>query len=389
MSDVAYSKPPVSNDNISRAGFERRRRRSAPPELKIWPTEGSPDQASFLQGLIDLLPEQVAILGEDMQIVAVNTAWRTLAATGDDDPDGAFLGRSYLELCRQFERTSRDARAIRLGLARLQTGSVVRFDHDYSLTVNGEPRHYVLKALRCAHNLVILSHIDVTDRRLREIDRRRYCQMLLSAEAEERKRIARELHDETAQQLAVMQLSLPSLRHDEDGPEAERAYSGIETALGAVQEQLRTLSYVLHPPELGSGGIVEALRTFVAGFARRTGLHVEFIADTSCGRRFRDIEQALYRVTQEALANIVKHARAKHAFVRLRKQPGYLILEIQDDGIGIVPALCSGAAESALGVGLPGMRGRIEALAGHFEIRRLPIGTLVSVRVPRRRKQDV
>jgi two-component system, NarL family, sensor kinase len=389
MSDVAYSTKPVFNDNGVRANLARRRRQSQALDLRVWPTEVQKSQVGFLQGLIDILPEQVAILDQDMRIMAVNTAWRVLVAMGGDAPEGAFVGRSYLELCRQAERSNRDSKAIRLGLTRLQLGGISRFDHNYSLNVNGERRHYVLKALRCTDDLVILSHVDLTDSRLREVERRRYCRMLLSAEAAERKRIARELHDETAQQLAVMQLSLPSLRQDDGSPEAERAYSGIEAALGAVQGQLRTLSYILHPPELGDGGIVEALRTFVAGFARRTGLHVEFIADTTCGRRFRDIEQALYRVTQEALANIVKHARANHAFVRLRKEPGQLILEIQDDGVGISPALCSGAATSALGVGLPGMRGRIEALAGNFEIRRLPVGTLVSVRMPRRRKQDV
>ncbi|OHT18650.1 sensor histidine kinase [Edaphosphingomonas haloaromaticamans] len=345
---------------------------------------------ALVRTIIDTLPEYVAILDPGMRIVAVNTAWRNLArmaATGCE-ADNAYMGRSYLEMCREAGYANSDARVMGDGLVALYEGRISRLEHEYMLDVGGDLRHHLMNAQRLAISpeYCIVSHADVTDRRRRETERDRFCQLLFKAEGDERRRIARELHDDTAQQLAVMQLSLLTL----EGPRsvrARRTYSEIEAGLIALQQKVRTLSFVLHPPELGCDGIAAALKLFTTGFARRTGLRIDFTADPDCRTNSDVIDLALYRMTQEALSNVVRHAGAASASVHLGGGAGEIMLEVQDNGIGIDEAACAPHA-CCTGVGLRGMRERIEALAGRFEIRRLARGTLVHASLPIRRPRD-
>ncbi|MEK7455112.1 MAG: ATP-binding protein [Pseudomonadota bacterium] len=145
---------------------------------------------------------------------------------------------------------------------------------------------------------------------------------------------------------------------------------------------------MLHPPELAEDGIEAALAHFTRGFARRSGLQVEFRCLSGPIKRDPDMEIAFYRVAQEALANVYKHADARHAVVRLRRTQTSFTLEIEDDGRGVPEHILNGQGRDIVGVGLSGMRERVVALAGQLEVRRTGAGTLVTATIPRRRQTD-
>lgn len=208
------------------------------------------------------------------------------------------------------------------------------------------------------------------------------------AQEEERRRIARELHDGTSQHVAVAQIMLETLRTARNFEAIDQACLEIERALSTAQHQMRTLSYALHPPELASGGIVEGLATFIKGFARRSGLNVRFHNFVAQLRPSADLELALYRVTQEALVNVSKHAFAHHVDVRLRTAAKHIVLEVEDDGIGIPEDIAQSRRREAIGVGLSGMRERVEMLGGVFCVERRKSGTLIKASFPQRRKGD-
>ncbi|MCJ8158075.1 sensor histidine kinase [Sphingomonas sp. LaA6.9] len=338
-----------------------------------------------LQGVIDAMPMPAAVIDEELRIAAVNDAWLGSFAPGTADTTGRnIIGGDFVTASAAGVGETRRAVRVRSGLRRLQSHRIAQFSHRQTVVLNGEARLFVVRTapLWRFGRLLLASYVDVTDNKRRVTERRHYCLSLLRAEEEERKRIALELHDETAQQLALMQFALTSLKDAGNGAGVERACLGIEEALGAVQLQLRTLSYVLHPPELEHGGIESALRTFVLGFARRSGLLAEFEGIASPLNLSRDIEIAFYRVAQEALANVQRHAAASRVRVALKKESGDLVMEISDNGVGISAEIVSAQRREGLGVGLVGMRERLQALAGRLDICRLPLGTMVTARVP-------
>jgi signal transduction histidine kinase len=148
--------------------------------------------------------------------------------------------------------------------------------------------------------------------------------------------------------------------------------------------EIRTLSYLLHPPFLDEAGLLSALRWYGAGFADRSGLTVDLDLPERFERLPLDTETALFRVVQEALINIHRHERSRTARIRLRSDTETLVLEIADQGRGIPKAALEDLmkGEGAVGVGIAGMSERIEQLGGRLEITSDDHGTTVTVRLP-------
>lgn len=209
---------------------------------------------------------------------------------------------------------------------------------------------------------------------------------LMHAQDDERRRIAQMLHETTAQDLAALKMHLARLHRT--APElsaTDRAAltDGIALAEQAMTE-IRTLSYLLHPPFLDEAGLLAALRWYAAGFAERSGIKVDLELPEHFERPPLDTETALFRIVQESLINIHRHAGSETARIRLQGDAETLVLEIEDRGHGIPKAalkhILSGGG--AVGVGIAGMSERIEQLGGTLEITSDERGTTVRTRLP-------
>lgn len=232
---------------------------------------------------------------------------------------------------------------------------------------------------------VISSFTDITDLKNAERAIHQLSNELLKLQDEERRRIGRELHDGMAQTVLAVNLSLAQLRQSAQ-PLNEASNRALEKARELLQQmsrEIRTLSYLLHPPLLDDLGLVSALKEYVNGFSERSGIETALELVTSFRRLPQIAETAFFRITQESLANIQRHSGSKRAQVILREEPECVSLEITDFGRGMtVPS--NGAphrGQACLGVGIPGMRERMAQLGGSLEIDSSPAGTTVRARI--------
>jgi PAS domain S-box-containing protein len=232
---------------------------------------------------------------------------------------------------------------------------------------------------------VIGTFTDITDLKNAERSIHQLSTELLKLQDEERRRIGRELHDGMAQTVLAVNLSLAQLRQSAQPLNAasQRALEKARELLQQMSREIRTLSYLLHPPLLDDLGLVSALKEYVNGFSERSGIETSLELLTSFRRLPQIAETALFRITQESLANIQRHSGSKRAQVILREDPECVTLEITDFGSGmIVPS--NGAphrGQPRLGVGIPGMRERMAQLGGSLEIDSSAAGTTVRARI--------
>lgn len=214
-------------------------------------------------------------------------------------------------------------------------------------------------------------------------DLRRLSSQLITAQEDERRLIARELHDEVGQVLTAVTVEL-SL--------AERALtlkgvspSLLDEAQAVTNNALRTvrdLSQLLHPAVLDDMGLPEAIAWFVQGMQRRHGLHVTVNCDSLPRRLEAGVEVAAYRIVQEAVTNVVRHARAATCAIRLSLHGGRLVIDVTDDGTGFDPA-AMGRVGAERGLGMVGIRERVAQLSGEVIVDSAPgRGTRVTVSLP-------
>ena len=231
---------------------------------------------------------------------------------------------------------------------------------------------------------LIGTHTDITDRKqAEEVDRvRELTGKLLHAQDAERRRIARELHDSAGQILAALQMNLTPVR-----AEAEKSHSrlcaSITQSMELIQQlsqELRTVSYLLHPPLLDELGLPSALRWYVEGFAERSKINVRLELSDELGRLPVDMEMALFRIIQECLTNIHRHSGSRKATISVLRTEQEVRLDVRDYGRGMPHDSSHSYARS--GVGIQGMRERVRQLSGQFKIRSHSDGTTISVRFP-------
>jgi signal transduction histidine kinase len=208
---------------------------------------------------------------------------------------------------------------------------------------------------------------------------------LMTMQDEERRRIARELHDSAGQILAAIKMTVASLEFSDPGNALlSRQLQDVNALIDNVVREIRTTSYLLHPPLLDELGIASAARWFVEGFAQRSGIQVTCDIAQGIERPTRDCELVLFRVLQESLTNVHRHAGASIASVRLWLDTDHLHLAVADNGSGISKERLTHLSSTAgrTGVGVAGMRARVHELGGCLDIESDDTGTIVMAKVP-------
>jgi len=228
---------------------------------------------------------------------------------------------------------------------------------------------------------------DITDRRRAEDAHRQLSAQLLSAQDDERRRIALELHDSTAQTLAALAMNLARLNLEADSlqVQAREVLSESLQLANRCMQEIRDFSYFLYPPTLDEYGLASALQWYTEGFARRSGIRVELNLPEDLCRLSKEAETALFRIVQECLTNIQRHSGSPIARIRIVQEPEALVLEVADEGRGLVTQPQeTGQAASRTGLGLMGMKERMRHLGGHFEVKSNSPGTIIRASLPRR-----
>jgi PAS domain S-box-containing protein len=227
---------------------------------------------------------------------------------------------------------------------------------------------------------------DITSRKDAEEALRNLSGRLLQLQDEERRRIARELHDSTGQSLAalVIHLSAVSSRISAIDAGAEEMLREAIDLSQKASDETRTLSYLLYPPTLDHAGLRSALEWYIDGFTQRSKVKVELDVSIGQERLAEIVERTLFRVVQESLTNIFRHSGSNTASVRISRQEGIVRLEVADNGKGIPDDILTALNSSGgqLGVGIRGMRERIRQLGGWLQVRSHPGGTTIISSLP-------
>jgi PAS domain S-box-containing protein len=223
---------------------------------------------------------------------------------------------------------------------------------------------------------------DVTERKQVEDEVRQLSGHLLRSRDEERRRIGRELHDSTAQELLAVSMNLDLVRQRNVGRDVttDNLLADSQAIIEQSQRELATLSYQLHPPALDELGLAGAVQEYAAGFTQRSGIKVTLDTSPALGRLPAETERALFRVVQESLGNVHRHSGSPTATIRIARENGDVVLEVTDQGCGL-RVRGDGTVPKA-GVGLAGMRERVRQLGGRFEIESSGRGTTVRAIAP-------
>ena len=208
---------------------------------------------------------------------------------------------------------------------------------------------------------------------------------LMKSQDDERRRIARELHDSVGQLLAAMGMNSSTVVREKDKltPKAGKCVEENIELAAQVLSEIRTMSHLLHPPLLDEIGLNSALKWYVEGFVERSKIDVRLEISPDLGRLAPDVEISLFRIVQECLINVHRHSESASASVRVSRSPREVTLEVKDNGKGITPeALARITQNRSSGVGLRGMRERIRQLAGRFDIESNGAGVSVTAVLP-------
>jgi signal transduction histidine kinase len=208
---------------------------------------------------------------------------------------------------------------------------------------------------------------------LRTLELQKLSAEVMHVQDEERRRIARELHDDLGQQLSMLKMLLSRGTNKKE----------MEEITSSALSTVRNLSYLLHPPLLDETGLRAALEWFIEGLAQRSGIQIAMQVQPDIFPRLAaEIETAIFRVIQEALMNVVRHAKTKSARVEIEKRPELVLVRIRDYGQGLPAELAGLSVGKRVGVGIAGMRERIRQFGGELKVTRSEPGTLVEATIP-------
>jgi two-component system NarL family sensor kinase len=327
--------------------------------------------------------QETALIDELGVLIAVNPAWKT-AARRLGASRRAGLGEPYLDFCLGIN-PALGRPAFRQGVRDLLTGRSASFTHHYAVSDSApsQRRHVRITPLPLSpHPVFVVVHDDLPKPTAKDRSSKARACDLLAAQEEERVRIAMELHDSTCQHLAALNLSMGRLRPLVSGDKAAEVLADMTTSIGEVIKEIRVLSYLIKPAGLEQDGLARAVRGFVNGFGARTGLTVGFLTRGPVDAAPSPVQHAVYRIVQEALSNVYRHAQAQNADVELVSEGGVLTVRVSDDGKGVAALLNGEPASLESGVGIASMRARTAQLKGQVEIFCPGHGTVVFAALP-------
>ncbi len=331
-------------------------------------------------------PAEIVLLDASGRIVSANAVWRASFAARGLRFANAGVGARYADVCKATLGDGFDEVAFQKRLDELFLGRTMHFEATYSLETPRGPelRQVQIAPLRLGGATYFVAiHEDLTQRARVLAELRETSGQLLHAQEDERRRIAVELHDSTSQHLVGLILGLGQLRQ---GASKDLGAQVLIDELAKLAQQAiretRMLSYLMNASDREHEGLETSARRFVKGFGRRTGLNTRFETKGVVDAVSAAAQHAVFRVIQEALTNVYRHARATTVVVSLVGGAGRLTVRIADDGQGLGRAAGHDDDEPPLGVGIPGMRARIEQLGGTLEIGNLGAGAVVTAKIP-------
>ena len=358
---------------ISALLFERSRKRRATTKL-------AESEERFAKAFKANPQPMLLTTLQEGRFVDVNEAFLTLTGYTREE----VIGRTCLEIGLFASEGHRHTALQPL----LEAGSLRNAEMSFP-TKSGESR-----LLLCAAELIelggekciVVASSDITERKEAEQQLAQLTATLLRTQDEERRRIARELHDVTAQSIGLIMLNLAQVQNAASSLD-KRSKDRLAESLAFGEQALkdiRTLSYVLHPPLLDQAGLTTALKWYVKGFNERSGVMVDFSESGIDGQRMPpEVEYALFRVVQECLTNIRRHTNSETAEINLARHHDHVSLSVRDYGKGHklqIPRNGDGA--EFVGVGIPGMRHRLKQLGGDLQVDSSLEGTTVRATVP-------
>jgi signal transduction histidine kinase len=347
------------------------------------PTPPRPDLGA-LKRSIETLPDQTALIDPDWRVLAVSTAWAREGQTGD--VRAVLPGDDFAELARLWvDEGRRNAEMLLAAVEDLSVGRITSFHHVFEASDRLEDPRYAVSISSLAidgRRFFTITRCEVSQlnqlaHRCRALEER-----LIEAREDERKRIGRELHDSTSQLLVGLKLCVMRLK-EADGPrKTANIMAEMDEILLDIDQEIRSISFLLHPPRLQGRGLSEAIRYMVRGFARRSGLDIRVNVEGDLPARIPEVEAALYRLTQEALANVYRHSAATLVKVRLVARNAFVHLLIEDNGAGFGKAAPRSVEP---GVGIESMSARVSELGGRLSFRKAGRGChlLASIPTPR------
>lgn len=339
-------------------------------------TDSRPAFAESFRQIIEGLTEQIALVDENWVILAINPAWtKTAALYGYEALEP---GSNYLQFCEDRANEGHIPAALAAkGIRAMERKGERSFRYTYEGKDRWEGFAFQLCINRIAcdgHALYTVTRYDVTElvhlRHMRED----FSHSLIEHQAGERRRIAREVHDSTMQLLAGLGLSLGLLKQKRQSKATVHLVDEMEGLLGEAQRELRTISFLAHPPMLSELGLARAIRQLAGGFARRTGLVIATNAEDAV-RVSPAAEAAIYRLVQEGLSNVHRHAHATDVTVAVLQRRSMVHIAIADNGIGMPEKIRPG-------VGLSSMRERMDEIGGRLMIRSGHPGTVLIASMP-------
>ncbi|MGA7217234.1 MAG: PAS domain-containing protein [Candidatus Sulfotelmatobacter sp.] len=220
----------------------------------------------------------------------------------------------------------------------------------------------------------------MVDRRTDEL--RRLSVRLMTMQDQERRRIARDLHDGLGQELAVAKMVLDRMQLQKSGPPSPETWSQASNIVDRAIQQVRTMSHLLHPPLLDEVGLVSALSWYVEGLTKRSGIETSLeVQPRDFPRLASEVETAVFRIVQEALTNVFRHSEAHRVWIALNQKDGTIVVSVRDDGKGIDRKIAELQPDS-VGVGIGGMKQRAKEFGGELRLSNVQPGTLVELVMP-------